>query len=117
MRRWIAASLVAFSLSMVAAQPVGAGNSGEQLEFIDQLGTVSTVCVSGYNQDYVWAYHCFSTPFTTNMLSGYWWQGQIKMDLYDSGGFSIGSQGTWVSPVPYHDWWCYNDATGSSGAC
>jgi len=117
LRRLVVAGATVALLLLSSAGPVSAGGSGEQLEFIDNLGYVYSVCVYGQNQNLQWTTKCFSTPFTTNMLANWWWQGQIQITEYDINGFQVGTQYTFVWPVPYHDWWCFDDSTGNGSAC
>ena len=106
------------------SRTVLAGGNGQQLVFIDTIGDVYSICVSGYNNNGAWvSNYCWSTPNkgrNNPPTSSPYWVGIISIDeRWLTGSVfrhqsPVGSIPTSQSPA----YWCFDDWEGGQGyAC
>ena len=108
-RRFVLAATAVAAVALAAPlTTVFAGSNGQQIAVYEDI-SVSSVCISGYNQSAVWTSRCFNTPasrYGTNYgdLTGWWWKGPVYIDDYNPSYVA-----TATCTVPTYqagsDWW------------
>jgi hypothetical protein len=105
--------------SAAAVRPL-ANSSAQQLVFYDDLGTIYSIRVEGYNQNGVYTNRCFEAPGHTTVTWNWWWTARSYVYTYSQGGCPAGTatQELYFDPdgatqyrclsdkAPYPDWSC-----------
>ncbi|MGV4988102.1 hypothetical protein ACVB8X_28640 [Streptomyces sp. NRAIS4] len=56
-----------------------AGINGQKITIHDDRGDVSSVWIEGHNELGNYVHGCFTTPYYSNDLGGWWWVGTVKI--------------------------------------
>jgi hypothetical protein len=101
-------------LALGPALPAAAGNNGQQLEIGFGGGII---CVNGLNQNghtYTDSDHpCWSLPGVVAKIPGWWWIGQLQVELFKSDGTYQRTDSSANVNVPKQqgdDYWYFEEA-------
>lgn len=119
LRVMLLAGLMAIAVSGIAPVSVHAGSNGNQVELVDDMGTVFSACADGTNQNGTHVRKCWPTPATYNPLANYWWVGWVLVDEYNSSGGYIGTVAVYVDRVAPagHNYKCFYSSGSGTWWC
>lgn len=95
------AAVGALAMAGVVGLPgtASAGSNGQQIEYYDYRSDTYSVRVYGYDQTGSRVIQCFNTPSKSNVLSGWWWKGDVSIDGF---GDSNCGRSPGQNPSPQH---------------
>lgn len=119
-RCWVPIALALASTLALLPTVALAGTNGQQFAFIDGFASgpppyVTTMCVTGTNQNGQHVSHCWSTTGTVTIGHGYWWVGAISITYHGGTGAPHGSGSTSVPKNQSDNCWSWEDDNGRAG--